>query len=179
MFITHSYIGTSCGEYRYAFYLLFEDYIEAQSSFMQDFDKEIERFARNLKNDGAVIRPFLGDIEATRQQILDKTWRNGEERCFYHTPGLLVLSVPFSEFDPDKHSWAYFCFDVKDFDGNRHALMELSKKINENVDIFKAVENVSRQYRRSKIGKVFEAKPGIWGFSIDLVNGWKYLKECL
>lgn len=179
MYITNSYLGMSCGEYEYAFYLLLQDYVEAQSSFMHDFDKEIERFARSLSNDGVIIRPFFGDIETTRQEILKKPWRNGEECCFYETPGLLVLHVQFSEFDPQIHSWAYFPFDVTDYKGNQHALLELSHKINNKVDLFSAIKKVSRHYRHRNVAKVFEAKPGVWGFSIDLISAWGYLKEYL
>lgn len=69
MHITHSYIGSVQGNSRYSFYLLYEDYIEAQSEFAQDFDLLLERFARNIGHSGVVVRPFLGDVEATKSHI--------------------------------------------------------------------------------------------------------------
>ena len=63
MWITHSYLGTTRGRMRCLFFLLYEDYIETQTQFARELDLELERFARNLGDRGAVVRPFLGDID--------------------------------------------------------------------------------------------------------------------
>src|SRR3989304_3847064 len=88
MFITHSYLGTTRGPYRCLFFLLLEDYIEAQTQFVRDLDLDLERFARRFGDTGAVVRPFIGDIESTRQQVLGKRWSDRQRSEIYKTPSL-------------------------------------------------------------------------------------------
>jgi len=54
MWITHSYLGTTRGDVRCLFFLLYEDYIAAQSGLSEPVRQEIERFARNMGEFGAV-----------------------------------------------------------------------------------------------------------------------------
>ena len=54
MWITHSYLGSTRGKMRYLFFLLYEDYIDAQTQFAQELDLFLERFARNL-GDGVLL----------------------------------------------------------------------------------------------------------------------------
>ncbi len=78
MHITHSFIGTIRKPYRCLFFLLLEDYIEAQTHFARELDLNLERFARNLGDSAALVRPFTGDIDTVRQQVLDKQWSEAE-----------------------------------------------------------------------------------------------------
>jgi len=41
-----------------SFFLLFEDYVDAQRGLSQSVRDELERFARNLGHAGAVVLPF-------------------------------------------------------------------------------------------------------------------------
>jgi hypothetical protein len=109
-------MGSIQGNFRYSFYLLFEGYIEAQSSFVQDFDLLLERFARNIGDAGVVVRPFLGNLEATRTHILNKDWTREENMEFRNTPGLLVLDKDFDIFNPREHRWMYLNFGGKVYD---------------------------------------------------------------
>ena len=78
MHITHSYIGQIKKPYRCLFFLLLEDYIEAQTHFARELDLHLERFARKLRDSAALVRPFAGDIETVRQQVLEKAWSEKE-----------------------------------------------------------------------------------------------------
>lgn len=74
MLVTQSYLGTAPGKYRCLFFLLLEDYIEERTQPMQELNQLLERFARNLKSSGALVRPFTGDIEQTGREIQRKHW---------------------------------------------------------------------------------------------------------
>jgi hypothetical protein len=103
MWITHSYLGTTRNGLRCLFFLLFEDYIEAQHGFSKELNLEIERFARNMGNFGAIVAPFAGDVPAVQQSILDKSWSPSELDLVRNTPAMLMIDKDFDEFDPRIH----------------------------------------------------------------------------
>ncbi len=185
MWITNKYLGVTRNNMRCLFFLLLEDYIEEQRTFARDLDLELERFARNLGQNGALVRPFTGDIEATKTHILDKKWTREQLQELRKTPALLMINVDFNEFDPQEHPWFLLNFDehtsrspsVRDF---RDVLENLSDSVNANsIDIFKEAPRIARsiknEVRFSDVAEVFEAKVGVFGFSIDLIKGWKLL----
>ncbi len=175
MHITHSFKGSVQGKFRYSFYLLYEDYIEAQSSFVREIDLLLERFARNLGDDGVVIRPFWGDIEQTRSDVLSKRWTDRERNQFRNTPGLLVIDKDFDEFTPREHRWLYLNFggriydssvSIKDYEDVLSSLVEIVA--NPESDFFKEALPVIRQLQLESVAEIFEVKPEIFGFSVDL-----------
>jgi hypothetical protein len=120
MHITHSYMGSVMGPFKCLFFMLIEDYIEAQSQFVRDLDQELERFARKLGNSAAVVKPFTGDIDAVRSQVLDKNWTENELREVTNTPGLLMINQDFDVFNPRLHPWMIINFgrrktDLKEY----------------------------------------------------------------
>jgi hypothetical protein len=80
MWITHSFLGTTRGRTKCLFFLLFEDYIDAQRGLPEEVKAELERFARNLGDHGALVTPFPGDAPATHVSVLDKRWTEEEQR---------------------------------------------------------------------------------------------------
>lgn len=177
MLITHSYLGTVGGPYRYLFYLLLEDYIQEQNGLLRGY---LERFARQLKDQGVLIRPFLGDIDRTKQEILGKAWPSDEE--IMRTPSLLMIDRSFSDFDPRQHPWIHVLLGDREVQRSDDILQNIADLI---TDISKANENIfekvstilSEEVSVSDISKVFEAKPGIFGFSIDLMKARELFKR--
>jgi hypothetical protein len=178
MFITHSYAGTLHGKYRCLFFFVLEDYVEAQTAFVRELDLQLERLGRNLKDAGAVVRPFSGDIDVTRQDVLAKNWTNAELAKVGDTPGLLMINVDFDEFDPRKHPWLHLAFagalregktpagEFKDLLGD---LAEAIKRSNE--DVFTAARAVVYEVGLHEVAEIFEVSPEIFGISIDLAKG--------
>lgn len=115
MMVTSSFRKAYAEHYRYHIYILLEDYIQAQTTFMKDLYLELERFDRALKLNGILFCPYEGDIEATRAQVLSKPWQASEKRCLCKTPGILILNVSFDLFDPQLNPWIYlnFNFEIK------------------------------------------------------------------
>jgi hypothetical protein len=184
MWITHSYLGTTLGRMRCLFFLLYEDYIEAQTQFARELDYELERFARNLGHKGAVVRPFLGDIEKTRSHVLDKPWGPREREELSKTPSLLMINVDFDVFNPQEHPWFLFHFGrqmVKGIGGYelcefREIFQRLAEAVNNtDVDPFEVARAAYYEIHPSDVVKIFEAKPGIFGFSVDLFRAGEFL----
>jgi hypothetical protein len=160
------------------FFLLVEDYIEAQSRFVRDLDQALERFARRMGDSGVLVRPFTGDIETTRSHVLSESWRPNELTEISRTPGLLMIDTDFDEFDPRQHRWLFIHLGER-AESNRSAAQkfaEMSTELAEAVcdadtDVFDSVRAAINDVQIPDVAKVFEAKPGIFGFSVDLVAG--------
>ncbi len=186
MWITHRYLGTTRGGTRCLFFLLFEDYIDAQRGLSDLVKAELERFARNLGNAGAVVAPFPGDAPATQTSVLDKGWSDEEKRELRQTPAMLMIDTDFDEFDPRSHSWALFHFDrSSSYDGAYAAkLRSLLEKLvaatsNQNADPFAVVRDAMRNEAVASASKMLKLEPGAFGVSIDLRAGWIALKQYL
>jgi len=174
MHITHSYIGTVKEPFQCLFFLLIEDYIEAQTQFARELDLELERFARKLGDSAALVKPFMGDIDAVRKHILDKDWSDSELQEIRNTPGLLMIDQDFDSFDPRNHPWMVINFGRRKTDmlttlEFRGILDKLADAVlDPDEDFFTAAHNLKHDIRATELANIFEAKPGIFGFSINL-----------
>jgi len=184
MHITHSYKGSVQSNFRYSFFVLYEDYIQAQSSFSKDLDLLLERFARNMKDDGVVIRPFLGDIENAKGDILSKKWTDNQLDELSKTPRLLVIDQDFDDFDPKEHRWLYLNFGGKVFDSPvrideyQDILASLAEIVSDpDSDFFKEALPIVRKLKLDSFAEIFEAKPEIFGFSVDLKKAASMLRK--
>ena len=161
MHITTQYVGTFFEKSKCAFYLLYEDYIETQTEYVKKLEQVLYRFARNLKENGGVVKPFLEDIEKAKIDILSKNWTEREKQNFLKTPGMLMINVDFNTFNPKKNKWIYFNFNPKNC--NIDEVDELLKNIcnvinNEKHDIFKEVKKVKDEMALKKAKDMVELK---------------------
>jgi hypothetical protein len=186
MHITHSFKGSVQGKFRYSFFVLYEDYVQVQSSFVRELDLQLERFARNLGDDGVVVRPFLGDIDRTKGDVLSKDWTAQEKEQLKNTPGLLVIDKDFDEFNPREHQWLYLNLGGKVFDTSvsideyEDILATLVEIIADpESDFFKEALPVVRQLKLASFAEIFEAKPEIFGFSVDLKKAANMLRSII
>lgn len=160
------------------FFLLVEDYIQAQKTFMKDLDLELERLARSLKDSGAVVKPFLGDIEQTRQSVLDKSWTEEQKKEIMKTPGLLMIEEDFNAFDPREHRW--ILFHLADRDGHEppsandvaryRAIFDKIAQACQQADLdpFEEARRALSQDTIRHASQIVELKPGIFGISVDI-----------
>jgi hypothetical protein len=170
---------------RCLFFLLFEDYIDAQRGLSDEVKAELERFARNLGDAGALVAPFPGDVPTTQGNVLNKHWTEEERHELHETPAMLMIDTDFDAFDPRRHSWILFHFDRSSADRTYAAkLRSLLAKIvsatsNQDIDPFAVVRHALRDGVVARASKVFKLEPGAFGVSIDLKAGWSSLKEYL
>jgi len=182
MWITDSYIGTLKGNVRCLFFLLHEDYIEAQRGLPDKVNQELERFSRNMGKFGALVKPFNGDVEHTRASVLDKPWTNKELNIVSKTPSLLMIDQDFDEFDPRTHRWIVLNLDGEQ--GDPAKFRSLIQKVLDAIpdadeDPFKFIEKAIKESEVDDFSEVFQIKPGAFGMSLDLKLAWKKLKPYL
>ncbi len=188
MHITHSFVGTTVGQFRYLFFALYEDYNDFQRSFVQEFNNVyLQRLARDLRDQGAVIQPFLGDIETTRSHVLAKDWTNDELREVGRIPSLLVISTDFDDFSPRSDPWLILHFGERRY-GGPDGLAELDETIraitaavtdpdSEPRELYKIARDMTREH--SNLGCAFSVQPGMFGVSIDIIEAGRYLRELI
>jgi hypothetical protein len=181
VYVTTRFVGIQRGGVKYLVFLLTQDYIEENRKIAEAIGPSLERFARDLGDSGAVVRPFQGNADATLGDALNgKMWDEQDtEYMRNNLPALLITSVDFDDFDPRSSQYALvFLRDLIDKHGN--------------VEIFSLENLLTRLLNGAKQGRIFEAaddflrnrdaeqareavalKPGIWGVTLDLAKAKK------
>jgi hypothetical protein len=185
MIITSNYWDITRGDDRCLFFLLIEDYLQAQTQFFEELSIHLERFARTLSGAGSVVRPFTGDIDQSRIDILEKPWTDEEREQIEKTPGLLMIDADsFAAFDPRSHNWLQIHFGQKMNQGVpgvyefAEPLKKLALAVKHSEDnIFDVAYRIMNPLPKSEALKIFSAKPGIFGFSIDLIQAGGVLQK--
>ena len=188
MLMTSAFAGKIIGSYRYLFLVLYEDYTDFGRGFIAEFNNVyLERLARNLKDRGAVITPFLGDIERTREEVMSKNWTDQEFRQVSQVPALLVISKDFDDFSPRSDPWVIFHFGEKRY-GSSTGLAELDRTLKTiAASVVSSQEGHESLYQiarsmtseRPDLGLAFSVQPNIFGFSIDLIKAGSYLRQLM
>ena len=163
MYVTSKYLGETKKK-KYFFYLLYEDYVQTQMNYVKELEKYIERFGRNLQQNGGVIKPFIGDIEQTKEDILSKNWKEEEICIITKTPGMLMIDIDFNKFNPRKNKWIYFNFEQKNTEENIIKVDELLKGICDIInkgegDVFKEITKLKNSMILQKMKNIVELKP--------------------
>lgn len=181
MQITHSFLGTTIGDARFLFFLLYEDYIQAQHALPPALKGELERFSREIENFGILVQPFEGDIEQTNSEVLEKNWSDYEEEILSNTPALLMIDISFEKFDPRENRWAHFHFESEPNVGQiRSLLQKLTQAAKDKkLDPFKIIEMAKKEKNFSELSDAIEIRPNVLGISIDLKKVWGPFKSFL
>jgi hypothetical protein len=186
--ITSAFAGKIIGSYRYLFLVLYEDYTDFGRAFITEFNNVyLERLARGLKSHGAVIAPFLGDVERTRDEVMSKDWTIEEWRQVSQVPALLVISKNFDDFSPRSDPWVIFHFGEEQY-GSSAGLAELDKTLkaiaasvgdsdSSHQTLYQIARNITNE--RPDLGLAFSLQPNIFGFSIDLIKAGSYLRDLI
>jgi hypothetical protein len=107
MWLTTSFVEIDKGNIRQLFFLITSGYIEDNPTIAATLEPLLEKLARDLGGSGAVVRPFTRDVDSAADDVLSKNWRGREFRRIRQTPGLLILDVNFSDFDPQTDPWIH------------------------------------------------------------------------
>jgi hypothetical protein len=184
--ITHSYVGAAQGPYRCQFFLLYKDYLDPETEFAREFERELERFARALGQDGAVLKPFNGDIETTKSHVLAKRWSKEHEEALLKTPSLLMIDTGFDAFDPQSNRWVLFSLGSGGWHhtiaSDASQLRSLFEKIaaavqDDKIDPFDVAREAINSATLKGTSEIFSLKPGVFGMSVDLRAAGKKLKN--
>lgn len=179
MYITTSYEGTTKGEKEYLFFLLYQDYIEAESGLPREINSEIERFARVIGQKSALVRPFSGDADSTMKSVLEKNWSKQDKESIYITPAILMINVDFDSFDPAFNQWLHFPMrktrndvidkaDISRITGLLSQLANIINQIDGEGDAFEQMVAILKSNAKSSLRNSIELRPSCFGLSIDL-----------
>jgi hypothetical protein len=185
---TRTFAGKVMGSYQYLFFVLYQDYSDFKRAFIKEFnDVYLERLARSLEGRGAVLVPFVGDIERSREEIMGKDWTDLERDQLYQVPALLVISRDFDDFSPRSDPWVIFHFGEEHY-GGPAGLAELDKTLRAIADSVAGSDGASQTLyqiarrvttERPDVGLIFSLQPNVFGFSIDLIKAGSYLRALL
>jgi hypothetical protein len=96
----------------------------------------------------------------------------------------MINADDFDSFDPQSHGWLQLHFGRKLYEGVPgvykfgDSLKELASAVKDSEkDIFDVAYLIMNPLPASDSVKIFAAKPGIFGFSVDLIQGTKVLQE--
>jgi hypothetical protein len=172
----------------YLFFLLTEDYIESNRKIAESLAPLLTKFAQDLGDSGALVKPFPGGARDTLGDIIRKAWSNDQiMRMRQDLPAILVTDVDFDDFDPRISNYLYISLrdsinkygDVEIF-----TLAELLSELILGARI-KDLFNVANDYLKAQKNKEtwqaalesLELKPGAFGISLDLKKGIEFLKS--
>ena len=171
MYITSTYVSTSRGHHQYLFFLLLQDYIQEEREFSTQMTASLERFARDLGDGAALVRPFRGDIEATRQEVLNKPWPPEAEPEILSTPSLLMIDRDFNAFDPRVHPWLQIRIPLQGHeDETKTTLERLARLVTSDLDddVFRRAHDLVHGQEQADLRKIISLRPGVFGLSLDL-----------
>jgi hypothetical protein len=134
-----------------------------------------------------VVRPFLGDVERTRGDVLEKEWTPSELRQIKRTPALLLITHDFADFSPRRDPWVVFVFDQRRY-GDNVGLAELGDALRTSAgmavdedsglgDLLSLAKRLATD--RPPWASVFELKPGVYGASIDVLAAGAIIRSWL
>lgn len=160
--------------------MLYEDYLQTQMTSMKDLNLLLQRFARELGEKATLVVPFVEDITKIKNKIMSKEWTPEQLETIKKMPGMLMIDVDFSEFNPTQNKWAYFYFDLEE--GSIKEIEKLLKKIAQIVkqgeeNLLEKVIALQRKNVLKDLNKAIEIKPNIMGIEINLKEGAKVIKE--
>lgn len=175
MYITTRYVGVQRGGVRYLVFLLTEDYIENNAKIAREITPELERFAKDLGDAGALVRPFQGNADSALGDILAKAWnKDAANYMAANLPALLMTSVDFDDFDPQASQHAIiFLRDLIDKHGNveMFALGNLLKGLRDGAKagrLFEAAEEFLKDRDEKALKDALEIKPKFAGITLDM-----------
>lgn len=180
-----AFAGKIIGSYQYLFLAIYEDYTDFSRPFIVEFnDVYLQRLARSLRGRGAVIVPFLGDIEQAREEVMSKDWTVQELHQLQQVPILLVISKDFDDFSPRSDPWVIFHFGEERY-GSPEGRAELDRTLKaiaasvvSSEGDHESLYQIARKMisERPDLGLAISLQPNIFGFSIDLIKAGSYLR---
>lgn len=170
--------GWTIGSFPYSMYLVLNEYFDGYEP-LEHFTRIVKNFGKKLGKEALVAVPMKGSYGTLRRDVLGLAWepRIGQELERIKYPYILVTRKPLAYFVPDQDEYIIMRFPEATYDSNEilkyvEVLDEIATEINKGADIFEWRHAKARKRIAGKmLGRLYEAveaKPGIYGFSIDL-----------
>lgn len=160
-------------EPKYWIYVVINEYYEGlilQDSFIQ----LMINFGTSLGDTAKVIVPLKGHYCQTRRSVLNLSWdENTWEQLDRATDiYMLITPYPLASFRPKNHKFILMWLPDATLNATQYinAMKSIAKEITTGNDIFEwHLQQTSKKNKFIKLlSSSIEAKPGLFGFSIDL-----------
>ena len=157
---------------KYWMYLAISEYFENVRP-LDDFVQILINFGETLEDKAKVTLPLRGAYSRTRRSILRLSWDHDTWEDLDRTkdPYLLVLPKPLSSFKPAEDQFIIMRFSEAISRPTQYVevLDKIASEIKSGRDIFEW-KNRPRKDKGfpQRLLEAIEAKPGAFGFSIDL-----------
>lgn len=174
-----NYLGVVRGNSDYLF-IVVADSLWSQSNAGRSLLPVLENaFARGLGDKGTLVTSFTEDIDRNFAQVLSKDWPNDIDEVLRRNPAqLLMVDTDFAAFDPQGDN--FILVDFRDCDTDNQTAIFLLRRLqtalqrgDELFEWWKREATSARSIARRLTGAM-EAKPGIWGFSLDLKEFFRW-----
>ena len=162
---------------KYWMYLVIHELYENLAS-VESFITLIANFGKSLENKAEVVLPLKSAYKETRRSILRKAWdfKTTEKLAKTQDIYMLVLSQPLSSFDPRNEERVFL-----DLGSQKQSLIlfnmqkflnligeEIRQDNNIFVSYFRHLASQQRSNMSERIISSVQARPGVFGFSVDL-----------
>lgn len=162
-------------EYQYWMYLVINAYLEDFAS-IDPLIKLLRNFGKDLQDKALISLPLKGAYAKTRREVLNLPWsyKIWGELDRTSNPYLLITCTPLANFYPaiDKYIIMHFPEAISNVAQYIELLNEIAEEIKADNDIFKWKQRKARQRiagsTLKRVLESIEAKPGMFGFSVDL-----------
>ena len=191
MYITTNYLGIGKGAVKYLFFLLSEDYIESNKLITAALRPLQDKFAKDLRGSGAIVRPTEGDASENTEKVLNKKlFGRGQtdylQSIYGETPLLLCLDRAINDFNP--HHDPHLLISLRksiDEHGNVKVfeLTTLFQAISDSAnrgDLFECAGQIAQAQGGARSSRFFESlqlRPNLFGVGIDLKEAFKAIRR--
>lgn len=167
MWVTQTYLGKVEPDAKIFVYYLFEDYNSTQGEFTERVQSRLEEMGITYESNVSLLMPnprYAARIEAEVRGI-EKLWRSLQGKL----PGVFVSTSPLSAFDIEKGNYYFASFHDTDPTSAAEVIRELQRLIdNQLAHDFKSAKPEQKNKLLQRLYNAIEAKPGVFGFAIDL-----------
>lgn len=169
MWVTQTYLGHVEPDAKLFVYYFFENYNREQKAFTERVQQELEQLGEAFGEKVSLLMPnprYAGRVESEVREFRE-LWESLRENL----PGLFVSRKPLKELKPTDDGCVYIPFDTTDIDKAAAVIQRVRSIANETMSWdFTHLPRPQCSSFRERLGKAIELKPGIWGFSIDLMK---------
>lgn len=167
MWVTQTYLGKVEPDAKVFVYYLFEDYNYEQSEFTDRVQNRLEEMGITYESNVSLLMPnprYAARIEAEVRGIQGLWWSLQGK-----LPGIFVSTSSLSEFDIKKGNYYFASFNKTTPSTAADVIREVQRLVDEQLAYeFKRVKPRQENKIFRRLYDAIEAKPGVFGFRIDL-----------
>lgn len=167
MWVTQTYLCNVEPDAKVFVYYLFEDYNREQKEFTEKVQESLGDMGVLYESNVSLFMPnpkYAARIESEIRGI-EGLWWSLQGKL----PGIFVSTTPLSEFDEQRGDYYFASFNETEPTTAASVIRDTKKLVDEQLAYeFKSIKPLQEKGLLRRIYEAIEAKPGVFGFTIDL-----------